>query len=624
MVYEALGNRQGAARVLLGEGDVYFRERAYAAAEARFRRALAVARAGDYTFEQGQAQTKLGETLAARGRPAEALAQLRQAAALEARMGQRDQLGNIYRLLSAVHLDLGTRDDALRYGRAALQIANEIGTTELLSESHEALAEAHAAGGNYREAYRHQVRHAALRDSLFNAQRAKILADAEVRYDVARKDMQIEQLNQAAQIQRLTNERQRAWLALVGVALLAAVTVAGTFYNRARLKQKANRLLDARREEVERQKEELEQAYASIEAQNRELERLSVVASRTDNAVLIAGPDGEIEWANEGLRAASGLQLEEWRRVNGSNVLRGDGDGGAREQQIRRAIERRASASFEVAHRNQAGEEYWVASTVTPVIAADGTVREFVVIETDITRRKQAELRLQNSLAEKEVLLKEVHHRVKNNLQIVASLLGIQLGNVGEPRTRAAVRAVRSRVEAMALVHQKLYQSEGLDRVDVQEYLEQLTDSLYQTFDTSGGAVEWEVDAAGVSFDAETAVPLGLIVTELVSNAFKYAFAGRAEGRVRVGVRPAPGGAYELRVEDDGVGIPESVRRGDLGSLGLVLVHDLARQLGGTVQVGAPAGAGSGTVWTVRFTPSTGTTEREDASAAPSRAAADP
>ena len=504
--FDALGNRQGAARVLLGEGGVHLSQRAYAAAEARFRRALELARAGRYTFEQGKAQAKLGETLAARGRPAEALAQLREAAALETRMGSRDQVSYIDRVLSAVHLDLGRTADGLRYAREALRIAEEVGGAELRAEAHDALATAHAAAGGYRDAYHHRGRHVALRDSVFTAERAKILADAEVRYDVARKDMEIERLNQAATIQRLTNARQGALLALAGVVLLAAVAVAGAFYNRARLKQRANRLLDERRAQVERQKAELEGANASIAAQNRELERLSAVA--------------------------------------------------------------------------------------------------------------------RDSLAVKEVLLKEVHHRVKNNLQIVASLLGMQLGTVGEPRARAAVRGVQSRVEAMALVHQKLYQSEGLDRVDVQDYLDQLVDSLYQTFDTSGGRVAWAVDAAGVSFDPETAVPLGLIVTELISNAFKYAFTERAAGAVRVEVRPVGGGAYELRVEDDGIGIPASVRAGAAGSLGLVLVHDLTRQLGGAIRVGVPAGAASGTAWSVRFTPSARGADGEHSTAVPSDVAA--
>jgi two-component sensor histidine kinase len=325
---------------------------------------------------------------------------------------------------------------------------------------------------------------------LFSAERTKILADAEVRYEVRGKDARIARLGQAAEIQRLTNERQRATLALAGAGLLGASGMAGGFFFSARLKQRANLLLEARRHEVERQKAELERAYA---------------------------------------------------------------------------------------------------------------------------RREQAEARLQELLAEKEVLLKEVHHRIKNNLQIVAGLLGIQFGAVRDPHVRGAARGIQSRVEAIALVHETLYQSEGLDRLGVQEYLERLVGSLYDTFDTSGGAVAWRVEADGVRLDAETAIPVGLIVTELASNAFKYAFADRVRGEVHVSLRPSADGAvgYALRVADDGVGLPEAYRRGAPGSLGLVLVHDLARQLGGAVRLetgrrdgggGDARAAAGGTAWTVSFT----------------------
>lgn len=217
--------------------------------------------------------------------------------------------------------------------------------------------------------------------------------------------------------------------------------------------------------------------------------------------------------------------------------------------------------------------------------------------------------------AERETLLREVHHRVKNNFQIVSSLLALQTDDLedGTPASEAALalaRQFQSRVMAMALVHQKLYQTEGLSQLNAKAYIEDLTVFLMQTFCT--GLVEHVVDAEPVPLSVDTAVPLGLILSELVCNACEHAFPDGRAGTVRIALHSAVpegdgqpatvgDGRLVLTVADDGMGLPPDVDARQDASLGLSLVRDLARQLRGDVEI--ESRLGEGTRCTVTFQP---------------------
>ena len=189
------------------------------------------------------------------------------------------------------------------------------------------------------------------------------------------------------------------------------------------------------------------------------------------------------------------------------------------------------------------------------------------------------------SLLEKEAMLKEIHHRVKNNLQIVSSLLHLKMGTLDDPAVRELFSESESRIRAMALVHEELYRSGDLGRVDISDYIERLTRSL-----AAAGDVELDLDAEKAGFPIDAAVPCGLVLNELVMNAIKY---GKGErGRVRVGVRFArQGGDFVLEVRDDGPGLPPGFAPGKAGGVGLSIVEALAGQLRGELLIGAGKGA---------------------------------
>ncbi len=203
----------------------------------------------------------------------------------------------------------------------------------------------------------------------------------------------------------------------------------------------------------------------------------------------------------------------------------------------------------------------------------------------------------QKRLNEKEVLLKEVHHRVKNNLQVISSLLSLQSARIADTRVKNALRESQNRVRSMALIHEKLYQSADLAQVDFAAYLRSLVTFLAQSYRERTDAVALEVHSADVQLDLETALPCGLIVNELVSNALKHGFPDDRTGTIWVSLESSEGGGLCLRVRDDGIGFPEGASLEPSQSLGLSLVRTLTDQIGGALTVSR----GSGTDFAVCF-----------------------
>ena len=224
-------------------------------------------------------------------------------------------------------------------------------------------------------------------------------------------------------------------------------------------------------------------------------------------------------------------------------------------------------------------------------------------IVRDVSDRKQAEDRIRSSLAEKEVLLREIHHRVKNNLQVVSSLLTFQSDALENEEAAEAFRESQNRIQAMANVHEHLYRSDNLAQIDMANYIKELVSYLRQSYWAYG--VVPKVEVADITLDVDTAIPCGLLINELVSNAIKHAFPSRREGEsdtprgeVHIALHPA-GDGLELVVSDDGAGLPEDADLETAKSLGLRLVNLLTRQLQGELQV--ERGRESGTSFRITF-----------------------
>lgn len=222
--------------------------------------------------------------------------------------------------------------------------------------------------------------------------------------------------------------------------------------------------------------------------------------------------------------------------------------------------------------------------------AIPGTDR-YVASILDISSRKKAEGELRRSLQEKEVLLKEVHHRVKNNMQVISSLISLQADKLSDPESLERLRESQNRIKSMALVHESLYQSENLASIDPAGYLRNLTSEVISSYalDT---AIDVDFSVSVSIMDIDTALPCGLIVNELVSNSLKHGFKGRTEGTITI-VLSETETEYILSVRDDGCGLPADFDIAGLDSLGIKLINVLTRQMRGTIEIetGGPGGA---------------------------------
>lgn len=202
---------------------------------------------------------------------------------------------------------------------------------------------------------------------------------------------------------------------------------------------------------------------------------------------------------------------------------------------------------------------------------------------------QQEDIRIKNeqieaSLQEKEVMLKEIHHRVKNNLQLVSSLLQLQSTKFDDPEVLKALEEGQGRVQSMAMIHQMLYENEDLSRINLDDYLQNLWQSVSQSFGELSPNIEVEQTRSNLVVEVDTAVPVGLIANELFYNCFKYAFDGKKAGKVKMGLSPDTDDNYRFDVIDNGNGLPPDFDERKKKSLGMRLVDMLSRQLDGSVE----------------------------------------
>lgn len=233
-------------------------------------------------------------------------------------------------------------------------------------------------------------------------------------------------------------------------------------------------------------------------------------------------------------------------------------------------------------HKN--GDKVSTNVTVSLVRDTKGNPNYYVAVFEEITERKAQERALKESLAEKEILLKEVHHRVKNNMQVITSILNLQSAYITDEGALQMLKESQDRIKSMSLVHESLYQSKILTQVNFSEYVTNICKNLYHSYLRPQGGIHLEFDLDDVHLNLDTSIPCGLILNELMSNAMKYAFLGKSIGLIRVGLK-AVDGRMILSVSDDGVGLSDEFVIEESDSLGLQLVSTLVMQIGGNMTI---------------------------------------
>ncbi len=240
-------------------------------------------------------------------------------------------------------------------------------------------------------------------------------------------------------------------------------------------------------------------------------------------------------------------------------------------------------------HMRKDGTRFWASGVLSSIFDDKGRLRGFAKVMRDETERRKADEQLRVSLHEKEILLQEIHHRVKNNLQVVTSLLRLQSEHVSDERTQAMFQEARNRVQAIGGIHELLYRSADLAHIDFAAYLDRLARDLFSFYGLSDDRVHLSIDVDHTTLEIKEAMPCGLLVNELVTNCLKHAFPNGREGKIRVSLECVEERCI-LIVEDDGVGLPEGFDWEQADSLGLQLVQVLTAQLNGVIHVDSTSG----------------------------------
>jgi len=297
--------------------------------------------------------------------------------------------------------------------------------------------------------------------------------------------------------------------------------------------------------------------------------------------VLVADANGDILFANKAIEEILGYSQQEVLG-NGWWELTGNEQDINNRKSVVAAMANGTTALlsrhlYESAIPTKDGRTVWTQWTnkVTPEKLVIG-------IAQDISEKKILQDKLIRKNKENELLLKEIHHRVKNNLQIITSLLNLQFNSINDKRVIDALLKTKNRINSMALIHTKLYQSDNLSSMNFEEYMKDITHYISKSYNTQN--IKHTIKHSGAAFNIDLSINLGLIITELLTNSYKHAFNEKKKGAIKIEVITNSNNKHKLIIEDNGTGIRESVDGKQSQSLGLEIVKDLVDQINGTIE----------------------------------------
>lgn len=334
-----------------------------------------------------------------------------------------------------------------------------------------------------------------------------------------------------------------------------------------------------------------------IEAALRDSEaRFRMMADTAPVMVWMAGPDTHITFINKRWLEFTGRTVQEEIGDNWFTGIHHDDLDRCRTSYLE-AFKSEQPFFLEYRLRRHDGEYRWIMDTGVPLFDESGRFGGYIGTCMDLTERKDMEDQLRRMLKEKESLLREVHHRVKNNLQVISSLLNLQSASIKDPLVNQLFRECQVRITSIALLHETLHRSSDLSRIKMGDYIRTLTGHLFRSYGVDPNVIVLELNVDDVEFDIDTGLTCGLIIDELVSNCLKHAFVDDGGGKVHIDLLDHMDGTFTLCVSDDGVGIPKDGVLNNPDSLGLELVSLLAEKLDGSTELKS----GAGTEWQIRF-----------------------
>ncbi|MGF1671458.1 MAG: PAS domain S-box protein [Balneolaceae bacterium] len=328
----------------------------------------------------------------------------------------------------------------------------------------------------------------------------------------------------------------------------------------------------------------------------KQLRKFKLGIERSKNIIFITDKDGYFQYINPSFEKVYGYNFDELKGKT-PRILKS----GKQEDQFYNrfwnTILKGDVMEGEVVNRTKDGKLLTIEFTSNPIVDSDGELLGFIAIQDDITERKKMDQRIRQSLKEKEVLLGEIHHRVKNNLAIISGLLEMNLHHSDDESVKGLVRDSQLRIKSMAKIHEKLYESDTFSQIPFREYVEEMITEIQVTHAKEGFEPDFILNIEPLALNINQAIPCGLILNELVSNALKHAFPDRKNGTVRICLKKTDN-RLNLCVEDDGVGAGEHFNLEEADTLGMTVVKISAMQLGADLEM---QNTGKGFICAVNF-----------------------
>ncbi|MDP3623942.1 MAG: PAS domain S-box protein, partial [Methanobacteriaceae archaeon] len=312
--------------------------------------------------------------------------------------------------------------------------------------------------------------------------------------------------------------------------------------------------------------------------------QISVIFNTVSSGIVLVDSEGLIQFANQHLSELFGLTISELTKMSYLDLISSDQRKIGEESMIKLINGETDFIHLERLYERKDHSIFWGEISGSRILNEDGTLKGLIGVITDISDRKQADDDLKESLKEKEVLLREIHHRVKNNMQIISSLLNLQIQFEDFDETVSVLRESQGRIKSMSIVHEKLYRSDSFTKINFKDYLTSLISDIFYSYGVNKGLIVWDLDIEDVHMGFDTAIPLGLIINELVTNSVKYAFPEGRKGKIKIKLKTKDE-KYFLTVMDDGVGIPDNIKPEETETLGLQLINSLINQLDGDMEL---------------------------------------
>lgn len=331
--------------------------------------------------------------------------------------------------------------------------------------------------------------------------------------------------------------------------------------------------------------EELNNKIAALE----QVRKFSIGIEQSPNSIIITNNKYEIEYVNPYFTELTGYSSDEVMGKN-PNILQSGQTKFDVYQSLWDTLDMKKIWNGEFLNRKKNGELYWEAASIGPIMDSSGNVTHFIAIKQDITEKKKQDKELKDSLEEKEIMLKEIHHRVKNNLQVISSLLNMQIGQYEHPEAIEAVNSSRNRVKAMALVHESLYKSKNIGKTSLKDYILMLANNIYSTYGITFERVNLKIETDDTEFTLDTIIPLGLILNEAISNSLKHGFNDNRNGEIVITLSKVVNDItkpeyFIISIKDNGIGLPHGFEPANCNSLGITLLTSLAAQLDGEFEM---------------------------------------